>query len=158
MGEHEAKKIDIDTLYDLLHQGKTQKQIAVELGISIPTLTTRIANIQEKQGLLLKYRNLQNLQLTELQARILEAITPDKIAEASLSDLVAAFRILKDKELVSLGKPNEITGLVGYLVHLEKEDARKNIPLLDIEQLEQLEEIKEIVTDIMAEDYKPELG
>jgi hypothetical protein len=39
-----------------------------------------------------------------------------------LRDLVLAFKILKDKELVIDGKPTEIKGLVGYLVELEKKE------------------------------------
>jgi len=151
------KQVDVDTLYDLLNSGKNQKQVAAELDISVPTLARRIADVTEKQGLILQYRELQNLQLTALQARILEAITPEKIAEASLSQLVAAFRILKDKELVSLGKPSEITGLVGYLIHIEKEEAKKNNPPLDITQYKQLEEAEELVHDINSDTYIPKI-
>jgi hypothetical protein len=98
-----------------------RKELAQLLGISTPTLSARIADLQNKQGLLLQYRNIQALQLTEMQARILEAITPDKIEEAPLKDLVLCYKVLKDKELVTEGKPSEIKGLVSYLVHLEKE-------------------------------------
>ncbi|RLG71931.1 MAG: hypothetical protein DRO11_03320, partial [Methanobacteriota archaeon] len=35
---------------------------------------------------------------------------------------VNAFRVLKDKELVSTGKPTEIKGLLGYLVEAEKKE------------------------------------
>ncbi len=106
-----ATQIDYDELLNLMELGHKRTDIADELGISTPTLSKRIADLQEKQGLLLQYRTLQNLHLTELQARVLEAITPEKIQEASLGELVAAFRILKDKELVDTGRPTEITGL-----------------------------------------------
>jgi len=115
------KAIDENFLYDALQSGVARKDIAGMLGISAPTLSARIADLQEKQGLLLQYRNIQALQLTEMQARILEAITPDKIDEAPLKDLVLCYKVLKDKELVTEGKPSEIKGLVSYLVHLEKE-------------------------------------
>lgn len=113
--------IDSEILYDILESGKTQGQAASELEVSIPTLTKRIAKIQEEQGILLQYRTLQSLQLTRLQAEILENITPQKIAEASLHDLVTAFKILKEKEHLIEGKPSEIKGLVGYLVEMEKQ-------------------------------------
>lgn len=124
-------KIELDPLeiFDLATTGMTQKDIAAELNVSIPTLARRIAKIQEEQGLLMQYRTLQSLELTALQSRILEAITPDKIEGASLRDLVLAFKILKDKELVVDGKPSEIKGLIGYLVALEKEElALQNQP------------------------------
>lgn len=115
------KAIDEDLLVDALQNGVARRELAQMLGVSPPTLSARIADLQQKQGLLLQYRNIQALQLTELQARILESITPDKIEEAPLKDLVLCYKVLKDKELITEGKPSEIKGLVSYLVHLEKE-------------------------------------
>jgi hypothetical protein len=58
-----------------------------------------------------------------LQARILEAITPGKIEEASLKDLVLSFKILKDKETeIENPETGEIKGLVAYLIELEKRE------------------------------------
>lgn len=113
---------DFDKMEELGLRGADHATMAGELGISKPTLSRVIARIKDKQGILLKYRELQPLQLTAIQARILENITPEKIAEAPLRDLVLAFKILKDKELVIDGKPSEIKGLVGYLVELEKKE------------------------------------
>jgi predicted transcriptional regulator len=116
------KEIDFDVVYDLAEQGFRQYEIAEELGISTSTLSKRMNEVREKQGLLMKYRELQSLQLTSLQARILEAITPQKIEEAPLRDLILAFKVLKDKEQVLEGKPTEIKGLVHYLLELEKQE------------------------------------
>jgi DNA-binding CsgD family transcriptional regulator len=117
--------IETEEMLDLLEQGFSQTEVADELGVSAPTLAKKIAEIQSKQGLILKYRALQSIQLTELQCRVLEAITPEKINEAPLKDLVGAYKILKDKELVVDGKPTEIKGLVAYLVEME----RRNLAL-----------------------------
>lgn len=116
-------QIDMEAALDLITRGVGVENAAVELGISTPTLRNRIADLQKKQGLLLQYRAIQSLQLTELQARVLEAITPEKIEEAPLRDLVMSYKILKDKELVVEGKPSEIKGLVSYLIYLEKQEA-----------------------------------
>jgi len=118
------RKIEVNPLqiYDLASQGKTQREMAKELGICHVTLARRMADLQAKEGILLKYRSIQTLQLTELQIRVLEAITPEKIEEASLLDLAKAFKILKDAELGIKGEPFRITGLLGYLLQLEKED------------------------------------
>jgi hypothetical protein len=129
-------KLETSEFFDMMAQGMTHKAMATELGMSTPTLEKRIADLQSKTGLIMKYREIQNLQLTELQGRVLEAITPEKIAEASLSELVAAFRILKDKELVVTGKPTEIKGLVGYLVELEKREHTKDITVTVTEDAE----------------------
>ena len=120
------KSVDMDAALDLIMRGESVPTVAVELGISPPTLRTRIADIQKKQGLLLQYREIQSLQLTELQARVLEAITPEKINGASLRDLVMSYKILKDKEQVIEGKPSEIKGLIAHLVHLEKLEIEGN--------------------------------
>ena len=146
-------EIDTEVLLDLHEMGLTQTQAAGELGISPQTLSRRMAEVQSKQGLLLQYRSLQSLQLTELQARILEAITPDKIEQAGLKDLVLAFKILKDKEQVIEGKPTDIKGLVSYLIKIEEEE----IALKDAVPVEDIEEIDEVTKEITDPDYLPNL-
>jgi DNA-binding Lrp family transcriptional regulator len=121
-GRKMTKEISEEDLLALLERGFSPPEIAKEVGVTPPTIRQRIAKMQQDQGVLLQYRQLQNLRLTELQHAILEAITPEKIAEAPLNVLVQAFRILKDKELVMTGNPTEIKGLVGYLVQLEKQE------------------------------------
>ena len=68
-------------------------------GVCHVTLARRMADLEAKEGILLKYRSIQSLELTALQARTLEAITPEKIKEAPLIDLLKAFYILKKAEL-----------------------------------------------------------
>lgn len=131
------KGLNTEILHDLLSTGAPKKAIAQELGITVASLNRTIAELQQGQGLLLKYRELQHLQLTNLQAKCLEAMTPEKIQCASIVELAQVYRILKDKELVSTGKANNITGIVAYLVELEKEEALKNEPI-DITALEEV--------------------
>jgi len=128
--------VDMEAAIDLLTRGVSIKDTAIELGISNQTLSNRIADLQKKQGLLLQYRAIQSLQLTELQARVLEAITPEKIEEAPLRDLIMSYKILKANELVVEGKPSEIKGLVSYLIHLEKQEAAlaSGAPIVDYEE------------------------
>lgn len=145
-------ELDTETLIDLQEMGLTQKEIAGEMGCHHLTIAGRIAKIQKDQGILLQYRTLQSLQLTELQARVLEAISTDKINEAPLRDLVVAFKILKDKELVLEGKPTDIKGLVAYLIELEKEEAALEKPIEG-----DFEEVKEVAKEITDPDYIPEV-
>ena len=147
-------EIDPEILLDLQEMGLTQKQASSELGICPQTLSKRMAEIQSKQGLLLQYRSLQSLQLTELQARILEAITPEKIEQAELKDLVLAFKILKDKEQVIEGKPSEIKGLVSYLIKIEEEEAALKEPVPEGD----ITEIEEVTKEITDPDFLPNLG
>ena len=119
--------LNTEILHDLLSTGAPKKVVAQELGITVSALNKTIKELQTSQGLLLQYRELQHLQLTNLQARVLGAITPEKIDAASITELAQVYRVLKDKELVSQGKANNITGLVGYLEQLEKEEVNKQI-------------------------------
>ena len=123
--EGKSYQIDPDALGDLVRDGLSKKDIAHELGISSSTVTKKIKELQKRQGVILNYRALQHIELTAIQCRILSAITPDKIEDASLSELVQAYKILKEKELVSVGKPEHIKGLVGYLFKLEQRDLER---------------------------------
>lgn len=138
------KEVPEEELLDLLVKGWTKKDAAQELGVTVPTLNQRIVDLQKREGLILQYRALQSLELTGIEAQILEQITPEKIANANLRDLVMAFKVLKDKELVSEGRPTEIKGLVGYLMHLEKEDQSshlgKTVQTMDAEIINRVEE------------------
>lgn len=131
------KKVDlsIETLLDLAERNLTQAEMSEITGVSIPTLQKRLNDLQEKQGLLLKARDLRNLRLTELQMMVLDAMTPEKIATADIKDLAVVFKVLADRENVDIGKPTEIKGLVSYLVQIEKEQvAMKTINSTTVSQ------------------------
>ena len=116
-------KIEIppDRLLELRSQGKKIKEISKEFGVSTATLSRRIAELEHSKGILTKYRELQGLQLTSLQFRILESIAPEKIEGATLGELVSCFNVLKKSELAIQGKnPVRISGLVQYLLEMEK--------------------------------------
>lgn len=118
----ELGQSDQIAVLDLLMRGEKIPAISDQLDIDKPALKACIKELQESQGLLLQYRAIQSLKLTAIQAKILDAITPDKIQSAPLRDLVMAFKILKDKEQVIEGKPSEIKGLVGHLIYMEKQE------------------------------------
>jgi DNA-binding Lrp family transcriptional regulator len=139
MGRPE-KEIDIDSLVDLASKGLTQKELAAEFDVSIPTIASRIAKLQEEQGVLLQYRSIRNLHLTKLQARCLEAVSPAKINAASMLDLVRAFKILHDAE-TETKENGKVRGLVAYLLQIEKEEAsaRLGVEISDDALLEMTE-------------------
>lgn len=123
-------KIEIDPqlLLDLSERGLTQRQIAEELGLSIPTIATRIKDLQQEQGVLLQYKALEGLHLTKLRARILEQITPEKIESADLKDLVYAYKVLKGAEFTE--DTGQVKGLVAYLIQIEKEQVALINPVI----------------------------
>lgn len=115
------KEIDIEAMIDLASRGVPQTEIAEHLGVSTPTIATRIQKLQEEQGILLQYRGLRNLHLTKLQAKCLEAISDTKIKDATMIDLVRAFKILHDAE-TETKDGTKVHGLVAYLLQIEKEE------------------------------------
>jgi len=114
-------QIDVQLLLEMRSQKKSIKEISEEMGISITTLSRRIAELENKEGILSKYRQLQGLELTGLQFRILEGITPERIDNCSLSELLKCFSILKKAELAIQGKGGvKISGLLRYLLDMER--------------------------------------
>ena len=101
-------------------------------------MAATVASIGSKKPLIQKYRSVQSLQLTDVQAKLLRAITQDVIAEADLRAIVGAFKDLKTIEHLIDGKPTEIKGLVAYLVALEKEDVERETPF-EFEEAEVVE-------------------
>lgn len=154
------KGLNTEILHDLLSSGASKKAISEHLGISVTSLNKTIAELQSGQGLILKYKELQNLQLTALQARCLECMTPEKFESASLEELARVYKILKDKELVTDGKANNITGLVGYLVEMEKEEMRKLAPpgpTYDITEISAMTHLTAELAELTEDDDLPNL-
>jgi DNA-binding Lrp family transcriptional regulator len=115
------KNIDEKAILNMRARGKSIKEISCDLGVSTATLSRRIAELKHDKGILTKYRQLQGLQLTALQFRIMEAITPERIAKASLLELVKCCWILEKAQRAIQGKDSfKIKGLVGYLLEIEK--------------------------------------
>lgn len=120
--------VGIEEIMELLEGGATSKEVALRTGCSISKIQQNVASLMRNQGVLEQYRAVQHLQLTEIQARVLDSITDEMLANANLKDLTAAFKVLKDKEQTDLGKPTEIKGLVAYLIHIEQEDLKSKAP------------------------------
>lgn len=99
-----------------------QKSLANVFAGEAKQIAALTGKLSGEEQLLEDYANVQHVQLGKLQFRLLDSITDSKMYDAPLRDVVAAFKILKDKELVAQGKPTEIVGLVGYLEVLEKEE------------------------------------
>lgn len=117
-------KLNVPAIIQKRFMGGTIKEISRDLGVSTSTLSRTISELKNREGLLTKYRELQGLRLTGLQFRILESMTPERIKDASLPDLVRAFYVLFKAEGAIKGKDSKITGLVNYLMELEREKGR----------------------------------
>jgi predicted transcriptional regulator len=120
-----AKAINTDLMFDLLSEGMTKKDIAGILGVSAPTLDNTIERLRNQESALLKYDKVHYLDLIEVKKRLVAGVTDDKIADAPLGQIAQAYGVFAKSEQLIQGRPTEIYGLMGYLLHLEKEDIAK---------------------------------
>jgi DNA-binding transcriptional ArsR family regulator len=119
----QMKNVPEEVLLRLRGEGKTLKMISAEMGVSIPTLSRRLAVLRHEKGLLTQYRQLQRLRLTELQARMLAAIDMDHIEKASLGDIANAVNVITKVRKSIQGKDSfKVRGLMDYLLALERHD------------------------------------
>jgi hypothetical protein len=119
---------DVEQMLELIGQGMGDKDIAANMGVSIPTLKSRIAELEEKESAILHYSKVQHIELLDVQQRLIAGVTDAKIAEAPLGQIANAFGIFKKAEHLNTGKPTEIVGLMGYLLTLEAEEIAKSQP------------------------------
>lgn len=151
MGRPEAE-VDMEVLMDFIEQGVSQKDMASELGVSIPTLTKKISQLQAQHDVILSYRKLKSLHLTQLQHLLLSNITEDKIAQASLGEIATAYKKLADSENAIEGSNDvgEIKGLVAHLVFLEKQrnEIEHPPPVLTDMVFDEEDETNKVVEDI----------
>lgn len=120
------KQIDDANLLKMRGEGKFLKEISEEMQISTRTLSRHIAYLQRNKGILTKHKELQGLQLTALQARILETVDSKNLENASLTELLRAFHVLWKVEKSIQGKESfKVWGLLDHLLVLENEPIKR---------------------------------
>jgi DNA-binding IclR family transcriptional regulator len=115
------KNVDELDLLKMRGEGKSLREISKKMGVSVPTLSRRVAYLQYHEGILTKYRQIQGLHLTELQAKLLSAIDLDHIEKASLVDIANAFYVITKLEKSIQGKESG-KGLVDHILALENQE------------------------------------
>jgi hypothetical protein len=116
------KPIDTELMLSLLTDGMSRGDTAAALGITPPTLDARIADLQREESALLAYDKCHYLDLIGVQQRLVAGVTDAKIEEAPLGQIAQAYGVFNRGSQLAQGRPTEIHGLMGYLMHLEKED------------------------------------
>jgi len=121
------KNINIDLMLDMLSDGMSRKDTAAALGIAPQTLDARVEQLRKSESSLLAYDKSHYLDLIAVKQRLVAGVTDEKIEEAPLGQIAQAYGTFAKMEQLIQGRPTEIYGLMGYLLHLEKEDiAKKN--------------------------------
>jgi IS30 family transposase len=106
-----------------LKAGKTVKQIADTLGVT----RTAIERCCQRHGFSLKALNSFKEQKADLlawkQSQIIQAMTPEKIKDASLRDQATTFNVLQNAERLERGQATANINLHSLNASLEEIDA-----------------------------------
>lgn len=160
MSRAKAELPSANTLLSFLDEGGTQREAAEAFSVSLPTIRKRISELQVSAETLEIYRELQPLHITALQAEVLERITPDKISSADFDTLIKALSVLKkiEAQTEQTKQKDKITGLVAYLLELEKRD-REGIDITPIDMVSDpiLESAVEIIKEPLIDEDGEEL-
>jgi len=146
-----TKDIDTELLLDLLASGMSKSEVSCELGISVATLNRRIEGIRDAESALIAYDKVHYLDLIGVKQRIIAHMDDSKLEEAPLGQLAQAYSVVTKAENLIQGRPTEIHGLMGYLMHLEKEDivkagvSKNNATAGDQDEVEQLSLFGDII-------------
>ena len=139
--------IDDARLISLRSVGATDKELATTFDASIPTIKKRIKQIEQEQGIVLKWRDVRNLELTRLQALILDSIDEDSIREAPLGDRLKAFQILHNAEGNDTGNSNAVQNLFDQFVSIAKEKEKQQKAFADSVQVEDVDVVDAEITE-----------
>ena len=126
-----CKEIDTDLMLSLLADGMSRKDTAAALDISPVTLDAAVERLKKEESSLLAYSKVHYLDLISVQKRLVDGVTDEKILDAPLGQIAQAYGVFNKAEQLVQGRPTEIHGLMGYLLHLEKEDIGKEMSKVD---------------------------
>jgi hypothetical protein len=117
---------DEELMFNLLAAGDlNKKEIAGVLGCSVATLNAKLEQLRADETALMAYDKVHYLDLIQVKQRIIANVTDDKLQEAPLGQLAQAYSVFDKAQALVEGRPTEIHGLMGYLLHIEKEDMQQ---------------------------------
>jgi hypothetical protein len=116
---------DSKIMIDLLADGLKPKEVAGLIGVPTATIYNKIKELKQEESNLLAYDKNRYLDLIQVQQRIIANVTDEKLVAAPVQHLASAYAQFGKMEQLILGKPTDIHCLIGYLLHLEKEDIEK---------------------------------
>lgn len=113
---------DKEQMLQMLGGGVPVNVVANFFGCCGDTVKRRIDEIRRDESMLLAYDKVHYLDLISVKQRLLSGITDAKIEAAPLGQIGQTYGIVAKMEQLIQGRPTEIHGLMGYLMHLEMED------------------------------------
>ena len=131
--------VPIETILDLVEgKGLKHSEAARIVGVSRSAITQRLAAIGYKPGRLTQYKDQRADVLAWLQSMIVSYITPEKLKDATLSQLCIAYGILFDKERLVRSQSTSITESRQFIVQAQAtlKEARAHLDHLEHGHLE----------------------
>lgn len=111
-----------EMMLQMLGGGVPLHDVARYFDCATSTIKARIDDIKRDESMLLAYDKVHYLDLISVKQRLLAGITDEKIEAAPLGQIGQTYGIVAKMEQLIQGRPTEIHGLMGYLMHLELED------------------------------------
>jgi hypothetical protein len=119
-------------MLSLLSDGMNRSDTAKALGVAPASLDLAISKLKAQESSLLAYDKVHHLDLIGVKKKLVDGVTEEKIAEAPLASIASAYGVFAKMEQLVQGRPTEIHGLMGYLMHLEKEDIVAAESIIDV--------------------------
>jgi DNA-binding Lrp family transcriptional regulator len=142
------KPLDLDAMLAMIEDGAAVSDIAEVFNVSVPTINARIEKLKKAESALLAYDKNHYLDLIAVKQRLMAGITDEKIEDAPLQHIAGAYGVFSKMEQLIQGRPTEIHGLMGYLMHLEKE---REAEILNAMNVVEAEEVTKKVTESVTQ-------
>ena len=120
-GHYKPKGISIERMLQLRNKELTDGEIAALLGCDRSNVTKRLAKYAPKLERIDSHKKYRADILTDLQIKVLDNFTPDKIKECTVPQSAVVYGILYDKERIERGQSTTNLSIAGVIeTHIGK--------------------------------------
>lgn len=129
------KEIDMGRLLEMAESETPAKEMAQELGISIPTLKNRIDQLRNEQSLLLDAKSVENLRVIKMKEDVLVRIEKN-LPNMDNDELIKALTALNKMDAPER-ETGKLSGLLGMITEIDEEIESRAEEKFEEKQLEQ---------------------
>lgn len=128
------KEIDTEKLLQMAENEMTNSDMADILGVSAPTLKSRIDMLRSQQGILLDSKSVDNLRVIRIKEKVLTKIE-GQLHMMEVDDLIKSLNVLNkmDTPVTDDGK---LKGIFGLLTAVDEEAERRADEKVEERELE----------------------
>ncbi len=129
------KEIDMEKLLEMTESETPAKEMAKTLGISTPTLKSRIDMLREEQGILLESKAVENLRVIKLKEQIITRME-NNLPNMEVDDLIKSLNVLNKMDTPS-EDAGKMKGLLGLIMAIDEEAEKRAEEKFEDKQLEE---------------------